>query len=199
MQKPEPKPTTYAGVTFRSRLEARWAVFLDAHFLVNDWLYEPRTYRLNNGWEYTPDFLYTLGDWKIYLEIKPELPNEGYLAFLCQFAPVLGFPLFLAYGSFYKETPRLIHIGNDDGLAGKPVALEDFHGLPVNGEAIKAVKRYRFDLREQRPTFRNGSALQLQKHIHHWNAKQRGKIPPDTPPPSEPQQLPPKKKPKRRK
>jgi hypothetical protein len=42
-------PTNYHGVTFRSRLEARWAAFFD--FIGWSWEYEPIDL---NGW--TPDF-----------------------------------------------------------------------------------------------------------------------------------------------
>lgn len=47
------KPTKYAGITFRSRLEARWALFFDA--LDIGWEYEPETFVLPGG-QYTPDF-----------------------------------------------------------------------------------------------------------------------------------------------
>jgi hypothetical protein len=45
--------TRYAGHRFRSRLEARWAVFFDA--LGVEWLYEPQGYDINGAW-YLPDF-----------------------------------------------------------------------------------------------------------------------------------------------
>ena len=54
-------PTVYAGVTFRSGLEARWAAFFD--LLGIDWQYEPC--RLD-GW--VPDFL-VAGWW--LAEVKP--------------------------------------------------------------------------------------------------------------------------------
>jgi len=47
------KPTKYAGITFRSRLEARWAVFFDA--IDVRWEYEPETFSTEWG-DYTPDF-----------------------------------------------------------------------------------------------------------------------------------------------
>jgi hypothetical protein len=52
------KPTQYAGITFRSRLEARWAVFFDA--LDIPWEYEPERFHLTDGSTYTPDFRLTL-------------------------------------------------------------------------------------------------------------------------------------------
>ncbi|MFI7073497.1 hypothetical protein [Micromonospora sediminicola] len=53
---PDIKPieTRYAGCRFRSRLEARWAVFFDA--LNIEWEYEPQGYELPSGQVYLPDF-----------------------------------------------------------------------------------------------------------------------------------------------
>lgn len=61
--------TTYAGHRFRSRLEARWAVFLD-HLGV-PWEYEPQGYKLPSG-PYLPDFHIQLGDTSAFLEVKPD-------------------------------------------------------------------------------------------------------------------------------
>lgn len=47
--------TEYKGYRFRSRLEARWAVFFDACGV--KWEYEPEGYILPNGMYYLPDFL----------------------------------------------------------------------------------------------------------------------------------------------
>lgn len=60
--------TKYKGHKFRSRLEARWAVYFDA--LNVKWLYENEGYELGNGEAYLPDFY--LPKYKIYLEVKPE-------------------------------------------------------------------------------------------------------------------------------
>lgn len=59
-------PTTYKGITFRSRTEARWAVFLDQ--LPIEWQYEAEGYQLQSGW-YVPDFW--LPDLDVFLEVKP--------------------------------------------------------------------------------------------------------------------------------
>jgi hypothetical protein len=58
--------TRYAGYRFRSRLEARWAVFFDAMGL--KWEYEPEGFELPGGVRYLPDFRIA-GDW---FEVKPE-------------------------------------------------------------------------------------------------------------------------------
>ena len=47
--------TEYKGYLFRSRLEARWAVFFDACGV--RWEYEPEGYDLGDGIYYLPDFL----------------------------------------------------------------------------------------------------------------------------------------------
>lgn len=62
----EALPTWYAGVTFRSALEAGWAATLDSLDIV--WEYEPETIALDSGGHYVPDFrLPALGTW---LEVK---------------------------------------------------------------------------------------------------------------------------------
>jgi hypothetical protein len=74
-----PIETRYGGVLFRSRLEARWAVFFTRLGL--EWEHESQGYR--DGFEvgpagkrvlYLPDFhLPALG---LYLEVKPAMPNH---------------------------------------------------------------------------------------------------------------------------
>ena len=66
---PDIKPieTFYKGYRFRSRLEARWAVFFDAAGI--QYGYEPQGYKLSDGTCYLPDFF--LPEFKAYVEIKP--------------------------------------------------------------------------------------------------------------------------------
>lgn len=62
----DPRQTVYAGVLFKSRLEADVASDLDAAGI--DWLYEPRTYVCRcHGRRYRPDFEIGGGIW----EVKP--------------------------------------------------------------------------------------------------------------------------------
>ena len=65
--------TRYKGHRFRSRLEARWAVFFDALGL--EWAYEPEGYQLHNGELYLPDFF--LPDPGIFVEIKGTEPTAS--------------------------------------------------------------------------------------------------------------------------
>lgn len=64
----KPIETTYNGYRFRSRLEARWAVFFDA--LGFSWEYEKEGFDLN-GTPYLPDFY--LPQWGAWVEIKPKV------------------------------------------------------------------------------------------------------------------------------
>lgn len=69
----KPIPTEYKGYAFRSRLEARWAVFLDA--LAIEWHYEHEGFMLAPfGIWYLPDFyLPELGCW---IEVKSKEPDK---------------------------------------------------------------------------------------------------------------------------
>ena len=60
--------TRYAGHRFRSRLEARWAVFFDT--LGVRWEYEPEGYATSAG-PYLPDFLLHLHE-PVWFEVKPD-------------------------------------------------------------------------------------------------------------------------------
>lgn len=63
--------TEYKGYKFRSRLEARWAVFFEA--LGFDWEYEPEGFELSNGQWYLPDFrVKSIHGFTTWYEIKPK-------------------------------------------------------------------------------------------------------------------------------
>jgi hypothetical protein len=89
--------TAYKGYNFRSRLEARWAVFFDA--LGIEWEYEPEGFEFEDGTRYLPDFLLKKGskhtaeslsgrefsnvveslllaDTRVYVEIKGTQPTS---------------------------------------------------------------------------------------------------------------------------
>lgn len=69
----KPIQTRYKGYHFRSRLEARWAVFFDA--LGIEWEYEPEGFELPDGTRYLPDFCLTGTGYRqgqgLYVEVKP--------------------------------------------------------------------------------------------------------------------------------
>src|SRR5690349_23380076 len=57
-------PTFYDGCRFRSRLEARWAVFFNEMGI--GWQYEPQGFTIGDR-PYLPDFLLECGTW---VEVK---------------------------------------------------------------------------------------------------------------------------------
>lgn len=65
----KPIQTRYAGYLFRSRLEARWAVFFDA--IGANWTYEPEGFQLPSGTYYLPDFRILTRNRTLWFEIKP--------------------------------------------------------------------------------------------------------------------------------
>ena len=68
----QPIETRYAGYRFRSRLEARWAVFFDA--LKIKYEYEPEGFKLSDGTCYLPDFW--LPESRAFFEVKGILSEK---------------------------------------------------------------------------------------------------------------------------
>lgn len=68
-----PIPTPHSGVTFRSRLEARHAFFMDQ--LGVKWEYEPQGWDTDGEW-YLPDFAIFGALGLIWAEIKPAWDND---------------------------------------------------------------------------------------------------------------------------
>lgn len=88
-------PATYSGITFRSRLEARYAVLFDQ--LGVPWQYEADGRQLASGW-YLPDFrLPRAGLW---VEIKPKAPTSLEVAKCRELCAATGNRVLLAYGDF---------------------------------------------------------------------------------------------------
>ena len=109
--------TEYKGYLFRSRLEARWAVFFDACGV--RWEYEPEGYRLSNGQMYLPDFLlhdvtfnhagYCEGQ-DLYVEVKGNMTQEDADKILC----FSGIDRLFANDEYHEEvelTPLFV-VGN---------------------------------------------------------------------------------------
>lgn len=92
--------TEYNGYKFRSRLEARWAVFFDALHVPYE--YEPEGFELASGKKYLPDFRVkcwgTRGEigekpFDLYIEVKGEM-TEYDAARIKEFASIPEFSLF---------------------------------------------------------------------------------------------------------
>ena len=103
-------PTTYAGIQFRSRLEARWAVFFDA--IGTPWEYEPEAFYIPSfippdnfsetnreiaGKGYLPDFW--LPEVGAYFEVKGASPSDDVWERLYQFERLTGKRVILAIGA----------------------------------------------------------------------------------------------------
>lgn len=90
----KPIPTTYEGVKYRSRVEARWAVF----FAEMEWTatYEQEGFDLNGVW-YLPDFW--LKDFGIFVEIKSESPTAEEITKCELLATASGKRVWLLAGS----------------------------------------------------------------------------------------------------
>ncbi len=121
--------TRYKGYRFRSRLEARWAVFFDALGL--KWEYEPEGFDLGDGVRYLPDFKATSPTGLVaWYEIKPTTvksdpkfdlftklisPSGGYLDSV---AELLSGDPFDVIGSGANVCPRC-------GLISKAIEVYD--------------------------------------------------------------------------
>jgi hypothetical protein len=86
-------PTSYAGCLFRSRIEARWAVFFD-HLGIR-WEHEPEGFETSAG-RYLPDFRIRTVGRSQWFEVKPEdAPEDPRHAAL---AVESGMPVVIARG-----------------------------------------------------------------------------------------------------
>lgn len=111
--------TKYKGFLFRSRLEARWAVFFDVMNI--DWEYESEGYDVDGVW-YLPDF--RIGN--NIIEIKPMYSEDG-LSICYKMAEYLPLINVLHVSGLpceggYKATRFEVHEGiDDDGKIVKQV------------------------------------------------------------------------------
>lgn len=105
--------TRYKGHYFRSRLEARWAVFFDAIGI--KWEYEKEGFELGRAGRYLPDFW--LPSWKAWVEIKPERPSDEERAKARALADHHR-PVIMLIGSPGDERPILFAHSSSNSGAG---------------------------------------------------------------------------------
>jgi hypothetical protein len=86
--------TRYKGFRFRSRLEARWAVFFDA--LGVKWDYEPEGFEFADGTRYLPDFW--LPDHGVWVEVKPTPPTPREQQLALELLYGSGRPVYITGG-----------------------------------------------------------------------------------------------------
>lgn len=144
--------TIYKGYRFRSRLEARWAVFFDA--LGVEYEYEPEGFELGDGMRYLPDFRLKcygtrgLGGtpFDLYVEVKGNM-NEYDAAKIRKFGVHWIDDLAFAPSGDHLAGEPLLIVGNipevisekDIGESYKYHSYEDLNGTglyPFNYETI---------------------------------------------------------------
>lgn len=160
--------TQYKNYRFRSRLEARWAVFLDT--LGIEWEYEREGYDLGDplGY-YLPDFwlpfstYYPNGGY--FLEIKGQQPTDAELAKIATLAAGTGHSSWLFAGEPGKHQRYTAHRSGNffhtDPAIDSVIECDDPHAFDlwatfsrwdfpgdVDG-AIKAARSARFEHGEQ--------------------------------------------------
>lgn len=126
-------PTKYNGHNFRSRLEARWAVYFDTIGI--EWWYEMEGYQLPSGW-YLPDFW--LPQVKMFAEVKPTKFTELEFTKAKELVEGTGYECILLDGVPDERT--FLFVSNDfddhfsDYLADKmcDCALSMYHDYPRN-------------------------------------------------------------------
>lgn len=131
----KPLETHYAGHRFRSRLEARYAVFLDN--LGVRWEYEPQGYRLPSG-PYLPDFWLPDVRDGMWLEIKPkDAPEDPRHE---ELAESTGRDVAVASGMPWAgESEDWIWVYFGDGGGDGPYA---FQVCPDHGEVVCEFEGY---------------------------------------------------------
>ena len=111
--------TSYKGYRFRSRTEARWAVFFDVIGL--NYEYEKEGYPLPSG-PYLPDFwLPGIGSMQkgrtgCWLEVKGVPPSEVELRLAWELSAATGNEVFIAVGA-PSPSPQVVYIHRDHETA----------------------------------------------------------------------------------
>jgi hypothetical protein len=131
--------TYYKGYRFRSRTEARWAIFFDT--LGVKWEYEREGYTLSNGMRYLPDFW--LDTVQMWAEVRPGTftPEEKLKCKLLVEATGFeclmldGTPDDIAYYGFATSSTSWawdwMNNGTEDDIFETDFVLEERHMRPI--------------------------------------------------------------------
>jgi hypothetical protein len=111
--------TVYNGYRFRSRLEARWAVFYDA--LGIKYEYEPNGFDLGKAGWYLPDFW--LPDYNYWIEVKPDEPRIESDDFrkIAALATILNQDVYIAIGQVWMPYNGDPYSGGDIANYHRPI------------------------------------------------------------------------------
>jgi hypothetical protein len=122
----KPIETRYRGARFRSRTEARWAVYFDSIGLT--WEYEREGYDLGDGVLYLPDFW--LPQVSMFAEVKPRelLPDE--MDKIERLVKQGGFPCLLLVGMPNIALFPAVEWDDVTGFISHSYALSMYHDYP---------------------------------------------------------------------
>lgn len=115
----KPIETQYKGYRFRSRLEARWAVFFEYLFI--EWEYEKEGYVLDDGTMYLPDFWIPLDKdnlpgWGYWIEIKANEPTEAEMIKAQLLSRGTGHTTYIFWGDLSRDNwHTVIFKGQNNG------------------------------------------------------------------------------------
>ena len=142
-----PIQTRYAGHFFRSRLEARWAVYFDA--LGITWEYEKEGYDLGEAGWYLPDFW--LPEFRCFVEIKGAECSDEEAAKCRALHEQSGHPVFIAegqigdhawqeFGAYIIDTPvsekSLFHMSFITGVIACPVCGNTYMSMNFAAQPV---------------------------------------------------------------
>jgi hypothetical protein len=131
----EALPTEHAGIRFRSRTEARWAVFFEE--LEITYAYENQEIQLSNGQMYVPDFF--LPELNAYFEVKPS--SEAVVTSECRKSRLL---------SQDRPGQRVwLAMGGPSPLTANILTFEQW-GPSTTIETILSTTEYRYKFLEDR-------------------------------------------------
>lgn len=124
----KPIQTRYKGYRFRSRLEARWAVFFDALGL--RWEYEPEGFATDAG-PYLPDFFLPELNGGTYVEVKPNHDDwDAYLPKFNSLAVGTGKSVLFACGT--PDQREYLLVSPPDSYSAAP----GLHGVCFNSKYL---------------------------------------------------------------
>lgn len=120
-------PTIYREIEYRSRTEARWAIFFTELGITHH--YEPELISLSSGNKYLPDF--RLDDFDAWFEVKPN--NEAIVTEECAKARLLSMDrpdskVWLAIGAPNEEEANILPLNQWDN----DVSIEQILAMPEN-------------------------------------------------------------------
>lgn len=134
--------TSYKGYKFRSRTEARWAIFFDACEI--KWNYEREGYDLGDLGFYLPDFWLPVA--KAFAEVKGQEFTTREINLCRRLALKSGHPVIMLAGAPEMQS---YHVEMPTGLLADTVLLADQGVLPNDqdkiGDAVAQAKGARFE------------------------------------------------------